>query len=88
MQFTCKLTKEDMSEFRKMTGSNSNFTLFILYPIGMILVSFRLWRASLVILARTPSYLPYIVLMWIAAVGFIDGLGYIAGNSKQINWKE
>jgi hypothetical protein len=71
MQFTSKLTKEDMSEFRRMIGSNSNLTLFVLYPIGMILVSIRLWRASLVFLARTPSNLPYIVLMWIAAVGFI-----------------
>jgi hypothetical protein len=83
MQFTSKLTKEDLSEFQKMTGSNTNFTLLIIYPIGMIFVSLRLWRASMAFLARTPSSLPYIVLLWIAAVGFVVWTWIYRGQQQE-----
>jgi hypothetical protein len=71
MQFTSKLTKEDYNEFQKMSGANSNLVMMVFYPIGMLLATLRLWRLTLVFLARTPSDLPYFVLGWIAAAGFV-----------------
>lgn len=82
MQFTSKLTKEDYSEFRKMSGADSNLVLFVFYPIGMAFALRRLWRVTLVFLARTPSELPYFVLGWIAAVGFIPWTWFYRGQQR------
>jgi hypothetical protein len=71
LQFTSKLTKEDYNEFRKMSGADSNLVLLVFYPIGMVFALLRLWRVTLDFLARTPSELPYFILGWIVAVGFI-----------------
>jgi hypothetical protein len=71
MQFTSKLTKEDYNEFRKLTGADSNLAMFVFYPIGMAFALLRLWRVTLAFVTRTPSELPYFVLGWIVAVGFI-----------------
>jgi hypothetical protein len=82
MQFTSKLTKEDMREFRRMTGSDSYILLFVVYPIGMIFSLLRLWRVTLAFLTRTPSELPYFVLGWIVAIGFIPWTWFYRGQQQ------
>lgn len=82
MQFTSKLTKEDYSEFRKMSGADSKLTLFVFYPIGMAFALLRLWRLTETFLARTPSEFPYFVLGWIAAAGFLAWTWIYRGQQR------
>lgn len=82
MQFTSKLTKEDYNEFRKMSGADSNLTLFVFYPIGMAFALLRLWKMTLVFVTRTPSELPYFVIGWIVAVGFIPWTWFYRAHQR------
>ena len=66
-----------------MSGADSNLTLFVFYPTGLAFALLKLWKVTTVFVARTPADLPYFVLGWIVAIGFIPWTWFYRGYQRE-----
>jgi hypothetical protein len=70
MQFTLKLTDEDMRDVRRISRAKTYWLVMSLWGVGMIFMTARGWAITANVLARTPSEWQMVAAVWgsVAAV--------------------